>query len=229
MIMKIDLHCHSEASTDCLSPLTEFPARCREQGLRVQAITDHNEVWGAQKLREIVAAETGAETPLTIIVGEEVSTRDGEIIGLFLEEKIPRDLSAAETVARIREQNGLVLLPHGFDPLKSGRLHPDALEEIAGEIDIVEIFNARISFPRYNRKAAEWARHHQAPASAGTDAHRLEDVGAAWTETPERPIEQPVDLLAALQEGRVKGEWTHPVLAFIQKKIGQWRVRLQNG
>jgi predicted metal-dependent phosphoesterase TrpH len=117
-LMKVDLHCHSEASADCVTPIPLMPERCLERDIRVQAITDHNEIWGAQKLRDLVAAE---QLPLTIIVGEEVSTREGEIVGLFLEEKIEAGLSPEETVARILEQGGLVLLPHGFDPLKRFR------------------------------------------------------------------------------------------------------------
>ena len=117
--MKIDLHCHSEASADCSTPLELFPARCRERGVWVQAITDHDQIWGAQKLQEMVEEEKikKAGFPLTIIVGEEVSTLYGEIIGLFLKEKVPAGMSPKETVAAIKEQGGLVLLPHGFDPL----------------------------------------------------------------------------------------------------------------
>jgi len=102
--MKIDLHCHSEASADCSTPLALFPSRCRERKVWVQAITDHNEIWGAQKLQEMVEEEQGKKTglPLTIIVGEEVSTINGEIIGLFLKERIPAGMSPKETVAAIK-------------------------------------------------------------------------------------------------------------------------------
>lgn len=126
--MRIDLHCHTEASGDCLTPIELFPERLRQQQIQVQAITDHNEVWGALKLQEMVLAATEtADTPhlpLTIIVGEEVTALEGEIIGLFLKKKIPAGLPATEVVARIKDQGGLVLLPHGFDPLKNGHLSP---------------------------------------------------------------------------------------------------------
>jgi predicted metal-dependent phosphoesterase TrpH len=217
--MKIDLHCHSEASADCSTPLTLFPARCRERGVRVQAITDHNEIWGAQKLQEMVEEEKikKAGFPLTIIVGEEVSTIHGEIIGLFLKEKIPAGMSPAETVAAITEQGGLVLLPHGFDPLKRWRLQPAALETIEDEIDVVETFNARISRPRWNQAAVDWAKQHEVPMSAGSDAHTLADIGSAWVEVPVQPIQNPEELLKALGAGVPVGEWTHPVVAFVYK------------
>ena len=217
--MKIDLHCHSEASADCSTPLKLFPARCRERGVWVQAITDHNEIWGAQKLQEMVEEEEikKAGFPLTIIVGEEVSTSHGEIIGLFLREKIPAGLTPKETVAAIKEQGGLVLLPHGFDPLKRWRLQPGALETVEDEIDIVETFNARISRPRWNQAAVDWSRLHDLPMSAGSDAHTLADIGSAWVEVPVQKIQGPQDLLKTLQSGVPVGEWTHPVIAFVYK------------
>lgn len=230
--MKIDLHCHSEASTDCSTPLELFPARCRERGVWVQAITDHNEIWGAQKLQEMVEEEKvkKAGFPLTIIVGEEVSTTHGEIIGLFLKEKIPAGMSPRETVAAIKEQGGLVSLPHGFDPLKRWRLQPVALGTVEDEIDIVETFNARISQLRWNQAAVDWAKVHNVPMSAGSDAHTLADIGSAWVEVPVQYIRNPQDLLGALQSGVPVGEWTHPVVAFAYKlwdrSLRRFRARI---
>lgn len=152
-----------------------------------------------------------------IIVGEEVTTREGEIIGLFLEEKIPTGLSPEEVVSRIREQGGLVLLPHGFDPLKAHRLSPAARERIADDIDIVEVFNARVSHPRRNTQASQWAAERDLPASSGTDAHIVSALGTSWVETPERDIDGPGALLEALRAGTVSGTWTHPVAAYAYK------------
>ncbi|HET9590613.1 MAG TPA: PHP domain-containing protein [Anaerolineales bacterium] len=217
--MKIDLHCHSEASHDCSTPLDLFPARCRERGVWIQALTDHNEIWGAQKLQEMVEEEKvkKAGFPLTVIVGEEVSTINGEIIGLFLKERIPAGMSPKETIDAIREQGGLVLLPHGFDPLKRWRLQPAALETVADEIDIVETFNARISRPRWNQAAVDWSQLYGLPMSAGSDAHTLADIGSAWVEAPVQHIQTPQDLLGALESGVPVGEWTHPVIAYAHK------------
>ena len=217
--MKIDLHCHSEASPDCSTPLVLFPARCRQRGVWVQAITDHNQIWGAQKLQEILEEEKvkKAGFPLTIIVGEEVSTTHGEMIGLFLKETVPAGMSPKETVAAIKEQGGLALLPHGFDPLKRWRLQPTALETVADQIDIVETFNARISELRWNQAAVDWAKLHNLPMSAGSDAHTLADIGSAWVEVPVQSIQNPQDLLRALKSGVPVGEWTHPVIAFVYK------------
>lgn len=222
--MRIDLHCHTEASSDCKTPLSRVLARARAKGIGVQAVTDHNEIWGAQKLQTFAGAQDGLEVP-TIIVGEEVSTCEGEIIGLFLSECIPAGLSPEETVGRIKAQGGLVLLPHGFDPLKRHRLKPEALARVADDVDIVETFNARISRPRWNRAATVWADERGLLKSAGSDAHTLADVGAAWVEAPDRPIHSPADLLEALRLGAVSGEWTHPLLALTYKV---WDTAYQN-
>lgn len=214
--MKIDLHCHTEASFDCVTPLSRMLKRLRSRGVAVQAVTDHNKIWGAQQLRALAEAQGGPDTP-TIIVGEEVSTTEGELIGLFLETCIPKGLTPEETVSRIKAQGGLVLVPHGFDPLKRHRLRPEALARIAHEVDIIESFNARVSKPRWNEAAAAWAAAHGIAQSAGSDAHTLADLGAAWVETPAAPITGPGELLKALRSGTVRGKWTHPLLAFAYK------------
>jgi predicted metal-dependent phosphoesterase TrpH len=221
--MKIDLHCHTEASWDCITALADIPAQCRRVGIGVQAITDHNEVWGAQRLQEMVVAD--GRSDLTIIIGEEVTTTEGEIIGLFLSEKIEAGLSPEETVRQIKAQNGLVLLPHGFDPLKRYRLQPPALERIAADVDIVETFNARISQPRWNAAAVTWAAERNILMSAGSDAHRLVDIGSAWVEAPLQPVGNAADLRQALRNAQPTGQWTHPVLAFVLKMWEQAQKR----
>jgi len=215
--MRIDLHCHTYVSGDSITPIEDIPARCRERNIAVQAITDHREIRGAQQLKALVEEEADeAGNDLTIIVGEEVKTWEGELIGLFLKERIESGLSPEETVRQIKAQGGLVLLPHGFDPLKLIRLRPEARERIAASIDIVETFNARVSRPRWNRLATEWAAARGKPMSAGSDAHTLDAIGRAWVETPDQPIEGPQDLLVALRQGTPKGTWTHPLLDVVR-------------
>jgi predicted metal-dependent phosphoesterase TrpH len=212
-MMKIDLHCHTEASHDCTTPLQKIIDRCHMTNIQVQAITDHNQVWGALKLQEM----TQGDSALTIIVGEEVSTREGEIIGLFLKERIQPGLSAEETVKRIKAQGGLVLIPHGFDPFKRHRLRPESLERIAKQVNIIEIFNAHVSQPSFNDAALLWASKHNKLKSAGTDAHTAAHVGSAWVETPRTEIHRPEDLLIALSMGKVSGRWRHPAATFVSR------------
>ena len=135
--MRIDLHCHSLASWDSSSPLEDIPKRCLEKSIHVQAITDHNCIWRAQQIQKLALDQN---MPLTIIVGEEISTTEGEIIGLFLTQPIEAGLSPEDSVAEIKKQGGLVLLPPGFDPLKRWHLKSEALQRITPSIDIVETF-----------------------------------------------------------------------------------------
>jgi predicted metal-dependent phosphoesterase TrpH len=222
--MRIDLHCHSEASPDSSSPFIDIANRCVEKEISVQAITDHNCIWGAQELQQYVNARS--DLPLTIIVGEEISTTEGELIGLFLTKKVEAGLPPGETVSKIKEQGGLVLLPHGFDPLKRWHLKMEARKKISSSIDIVETFNSRISRPYWNRAAARWAEEQGVVMSAGSDAHTVADVGNAWVEVPARPIRSPQDLLSALAEGTPMGVWTHPVIAFLYKMVDRTRRKI---
>jgi predicted metal-dependent phosphoesterase TrpH len=226
--MKIDLHCHTEASPDSSTPLGMVLRRCRERKVRIQAITDHNVIWGAQQLQDLQINETGIDhPPVSIIVGEEISTSEGELVGLFLKEKIEAGLSPEQTVDRIHSQGGLVLLPHGFDPLKRFRLKTVAVERILRQIDIVETFNARISRPRWNQAAVTWAQQYGLPMSAGSDAHTIADIGSAWVEVPLCEVHTPQDLLDALQGGIPVGQWTHPLVAYLHKLWDRIRRRIR--
>lgn len=218
-VMRMDLHLHTEVSHDCRTPLRDIPGWMLRTNTRAIAVTDHDQQRGGPQLQQIIR-DMGLDDRLSVIPGEEVTTSEGELIGLFLQERIEPKLSPEETVRQIKAQGGLVLLQHGFDPLKRYRLRPEATERIADDIDIVESFNSRLSRHHWNRVAAQWGKERGLPLSAGSDAHTLRDIGEAWVETPFRLIHTPEDLLAALREGVVAGRWTHPMQAFGLK---QWR------
>jgi predicted metal-dependent phosphoesterase TrpH len=225
--VKIDLHCHTEASPDSSTPFAAIPPRCREQGIAVQAVADHGTIEGALQVKVVAEAEVeaGAAGP-TIIIAEEIRTPEGELIGLFLEENIPNGLSPEETVERIQAQGGLVLLPHGFDPLKPSRLKPSARLRIVDAIDIVETFNTHVSWNGWNRAAEAWALVRGLPTSAGSDAHSLAAIGSAWSEVPDQPIHTPQDLLDALEKGTTGGRWTHPLAVSLQTLWDRVRRRI---
>jgi len=159
-------------------------------------VADHNTVAGALKLREIA--------PFKVIVAEEVLTVVGEIMGLFLSEKIARGLSAQETISRIRNQGGLIAIPHPFG--RSLRWHPSVLTsaEILSQVDIIEAFNSRTPFSGSIRRAAMLAKEQGKPASAGSDAHTLGEIGRAYVEMPE--FDGPDDFLKSLAQGRICGQ-----------------------
>jgi predicted metal-dependent phosphoesterase TrpH len=174
----VDLHCHTNASFDSLSPPAAVVRAAARRGLTHLAITDHATLDGA------LAARDAAPDDLTVIVGQEVSTSAGDMIGLFLQAPVTAGMSPAETSTAIREQGGLVGLPHPFDRYRGsgawGR-SADELAELAGLIDYVEGWNARIMVGNGNLVAAEFAHAHELPAVAVSDAHTVMEVGVAYT------------------------------------------------
>ncbi|MFC4638659.1 PHP-associated domain-containing protein [Deinococcus hohokamensis] len=217
--MRLDLHCHTEVSHDCRTALRDIPGWMLRTNTRVIAVTDHDEQRGGPALQAIIR-DMGLDDRLSVVPGEEVTTAEGELIGLFLHERIPPSLTPEDTVREIKAQGGLVMLQHGFDPLKRYRLRPEATARIADQVDIVETFNSRLSRHHWNRVAADWAAARRLPACAGSDAHTLRDIGEAWVEAPFSVIHTPEQLLATLRQGQVAGHWTHPVYAYGRK---QWR------
>jgi len=168
----VDLHMHTEWSHDCSTPAADLLDHAEQIGLGGIAVTDHNVFGGA-----LEAVELARGRDLIVIPGEEVKTDgQGEVIGLFLDEEIPRGMSFAETIEAIREQGGLVYLPHPFD-----RLHaipdPATLHRHVAEIDVFEVFNARLLRDSFNDEALRFARKYRLLQGAGSDAHVLQGVG----------------------------------------------------
>ncbi len=170
---RVDLHIHTCYSPDSLTRLEEVIAAAARRGLAALAITDHDAVDGALALARIAS--------FPVIVGEEIETGDGEIIGLFLKEFIPPRLGPAETVARIRRQGGVVYVPHPFDHHRFPLREP-TLQALASEVDLVEVLNARVSNAAFNARAASFARQHNLPGGAGSDAHSPGEIGRAYVE-----------------------------------------------
>jgi predicted metal-dependent phosphoesterase TrpH/glycosyltransferase involved in cell wall biosynthesis len=192
----VDLHMHTTWSHDCSIEVDDLLDHAQAEGLGAIAVTDHNVLGGA-----LEAVEKARGRRLIVIPGEEVKTAtEGEVIGLFLEEEIPRGMSFAETVAAIRAQGGLVYVPHPFD-----RLHaiPDAatLHRHLGEIDIFEVYNARLLFEGYNVEALRFARKYNLTAAAGSDAHVLQGVGTGAVRM--RRFQGPEEFLLSLRSADI--------------------------
>jgi predicted metal-dependent phosphoesterase TrpH len=192
----VDLHMHTEWSHDCSIPVPELLEHAETIGLGGIAVTDHNAFGGA-----LEAVELARGGDLVVIPGEEVKTdSQGEVIGLFLEQEIPRGLSFADTLAAIREQGGLVYLPHPFD-----RLHaipdPATLHRHLAEIDVFEVFNARLLRDSFNDEALRFARKYRLLHGAGSDAHVLQGVGTGAMRM--RRFEGPEEFLLSLRSAEV--------------------------
>jgi predicted metal-dependent phosphoesterase TrpH len=219
----VDLHCHTKASFDCLSAPGALVRAAADRGLTHLAITDHDRIDGALEARELAPAD------LTVLIGEEVKTRDGDLICVFLHEAIPPGLSADETIAAAREQGALVGIPHPFDRFRGSLLREAEMERLGGAVDWVETHNARV-VGRGNEEADAFARVHGLPGVAVSDAHSILEVGVAYTALDGDPS-TPDGLLAALAQvqlvpGRaslVVRAWT-PLAKAVQRARGNRRV-----
>jgi predicted metal-dependent phosphoesterase TrpH len=173
-LIDVDLHMHTDHSHDCATPVEVLLASARAQGLGAIAVTDHNEISGALEAR--AQAEAAG---VRVIVGEEVKTAgQGEVIGLFIEEKIPRGLTLGETVAEIKRQGGLVYVPHPFDRMHSVPDYEHLLT-ILDDVDALEVFNPRVAIGAFNDEAARFAAKYRILAGAGSDSHVAQGLGSA--------------------------------------------------
>ena len=195
-LIEVDLHMHTDHSNDCATPVDVLLATARDVGLGAIAVTDHNEISGAHD-----AAAKAAEYGIKVIVGEEVKTADqGEVIGLFINEKIPRGMTLDETIAEIRRQGGLVYVPHPFDRLHSVPDYEHMLA-IVSDIDAIEVFNPRIAIPAFNEEAVRFASKYRIVGGAGTDAHVAQGLGAVRIRM--RDFDGPEEFLESLRDADI--------------------------
>jgi predicted metal-dependent phosphoesterase TrpH len=208
---------HTDHSPDCATPVEILLSTAKERGLGAIAITDHNEVSGALEAR---ARANG----IKVIVGEEVKTADqGEVIGLFIEEKIPRGMSLQETIAEIHRQGGLVYVPHPFD-----RMHavPDYehLLTVVEDIDAIEVFNPRVAFSAFNEEAARFAGKYRIVPGAGSDSHVAQGLGSVRVRIHD--FDGPAEFLEAMRDADITRK--HKNLVYVQAlKFIQTKTRPQ--
>ncbi len=213
--IRADLHSHTHFSKDGLTTPEEFVRRNVAAGLDCIAVSDHNNIEGARAVERLA--------PFRVIISEEIKSTEGEIIGYFLNDPIPRDLTPEETVRAIKEQRGLVGVPHPFDRARSSPLKTSALLRILPDVQILETYNARNLLQRDNRRAAAFAAAHSLIPSAGTDAHWGPEVGNTWVEMPD--FDDRDAFLEALRAGQIHGHAASPIVHLMSTlaKI-RWRL-----
>jgi predicted metal-dependent phosphoesterase TrpH/glycosyltransferase involved in cell wall biosynthesis len=215
-----DLHLHTSWSHDCSIPVEELLDHAESIGLGAIAVTDHNRFGGAEE-----AVELARGRDLVVVPGEEVKTDgQGEVIGLFLREEIPRGLSFADTIAAIRAQDGLVYLPHPFD-----RMHaiPDArtLHRHLADIDVFEVYNARLLRESFNDEALRFARKYDLTMAAGSDAHVLLGVGAGAVKM--RAFNGPEEFLVSMRSAEILRRPKSLIVQQVQKWAAQAKERVR--
>jgi glycosyltransferase involved in cell wall biosynthesis len=212
-LIDVDIHMHTDHSPDCATPVEVLLATARAEGLGAIAVTDHNEVSGALDAQRKASG-------IKVIVGEEVKTAtQGEVIGLFLQEKIPRGLTLEQTIAEIRRQGGLVYVPHPFDRLHSVPDYEHMLA-ILDEIDAIEIFNPRVAISSFNEEAVRFAAKYRLTAGAGSDAHVAAGLGSVRLRM--RDFDGPEEFLESLRDAEIQTKPTSLIyvqaLKFIETK-----------
>lgn len=217
MIYKVDLHTHSIISPDGGISAKKYREIFDLGILDCVAITDHNEMRFAKKMQE----EFGEK----IIVGEEITTTEGEIIGLFLEKKIPGGLSAKETVVQIKLQNGLIYIPHPFETFRKG-IQQSTLEEIVKDVDIIEGFNGRGKWRGKADEASKFAHMHGIPMAASSDAHGYMGIGFTYSKLKKMPERKLLKKL--LLEGEMEKEYA-PLISYLTPFVNKVKNKIVLG
>lgn len=199
-MLKADFHIHSAYSMDCQMSPDEIIKRCLETGINCIAITDHGTVEGALEVKRLA--------PFPVIVGEEILTPHGEIMGLFLKETIPSNITVEQAIAGIRAQDGLVCLPHPFDIMRGLKLNRREIDELAGQTDVIEVFNARSLNPA--TRARNLARKHGLPGTAGSDSHSPGEIGSTYVDMP--VFDGRDSFLEALKNARLHTHRSNPLV-----------------
>ena len=204
--VRIDLHVHTRHSHDSAAPVSSVLQRCRDCGLGMVAVTDHDSIRGGLEARERADG-------FQVIVGEEIKSSQGDIIGLFLEQPVPPRLSPSETVKRVKAQGGLVGVPHPFDRIRPTAMGRRALLEILPWVDFLEGYNAHTMLSVDNRRGVDFAEEHSLPVVACSDSHSALELGRTYTEVPGEELDgTPEGLMRGIRAGMCVGRRPNPLL-----------------
>lgn len=214
---KVDLHSHTIYSKDCLTRPEDAIARARSLGLNKVAITEHNNLAGALRAKELA--------PDLVIVGEEIMTTHGELIAYFVQEEVPRDLSPQETIRRLREQGAVISIPHPLDSLRNSAMGLASVLEVIDQVDAIEVRNARCVRPQDNLAALALAQEHSLLSTAGSDAHIPFELGHCYMEMPEFE-DDPESFIDALQSAKPVGKES-PFWPHLMSTWAKWRKRIK--
>lgn len=215
MKWRVELHTHTHWSKDCVVRFETILAMIEKRGVDRIAITDHNTAEGALRMRQMA--------PDRVIVGEEIMTNQGELLGYFVKETIPPGLSPDETIKRLRDQGAVISVSHPFDRLRKGAWHEADLLRIVDRVDAIETFNARCIFPEDNRKAAVFAEKHGLPGTVGSDAHSRGEYGHATLLMDE--FQDAEGFLESLQAAQAAGRYSS-VMVHVHSKTAKWAKKL---
>ena len=211
-MIKLEFHCHTHASKDSITRPADLVSAAHRKGIDRVVVTDHNSIAGAQVAYAI--------DPELIIVGEEIMTTNGEILAAFVTEEIPAYLTPQETIRRLKEQGAFISVSHPFDEMRKGGWKEDDLLEILPFVDAIEVYNSRCMFPRFNRRAREFAEKHNIPGTVGSDAHAAFELGRSLLLLDQ--FAGPEGMRAVIRRAKVKVKsspwWVHFISRYASSK-----------
>jgi predicted metal-dependent phosphoesterase TrpH len=211
-VYKVELHCHTYHSADSIMLPEQILRICDERAVDRIAITDHNSIAGA--------LEAAALAPDRVIIGEEILTTEGELLGYFMQEQIPKGLEPMQAIKRLQEQGAVISVSHPFDLTRGCRWNPETLERISPHLDMLEVLNARTWTDQPNRLAQELAERVNLPGAAGSDAHAPIEVGRATLAMP--AFSDAASFRQALPDARIQGRRSIP-LVHLTSRYAVWR------
>jgi hypothetical protein len=222
--LRADFHSHSHYSRDSVINPQSFVDNCVRKGVTCIAVTDHNEIEGAFVIQKLAAERAAGK--LKVVIGEEVKTAEGEIIGLFLKELVARGMSPEDTIDAIHAQGGLAVIPHPYDVFRRSVLTDEAIERVKTRVDAIEGFNCRNILAKHDQKARDTAAAVDKPITLGTDSHSPWELGGASLEIDD--FETPEEMLSSLRGGRIVGGRSLPMVHWLSTyaKI-RWRLGLK--
>ena len=212
---QVELHSHTLWSKDCVVNFDAIIRLCEQRNIDRIAITDHNLAQGALAMQKLA--------PDLVIVGEEIMTDRGEILGYFMQESIPAGLTPDETIKRLREQGAVISVSHPFDRLRKGAWHEADLLRIIDKVDAIEIFNARCMYADDNVKALQFAEKHALTGTVGSDAHSRIEYGRALAQM--QPFEGASDFLMALRAAQHLNRYSS-WFVHLNSKTAKWAKKL---
>jgi len=197
-MLKVEFHCHTNASKDSLTKPSDLITAARKNGIDRLIITDHNSIAGAKAASLL--------DPELVIIGEEIMTTRGEILASFVTDEIPARLTPKETIKRLKDQGAFISVSHPFDELREGGWQENDLLDILPDVDAIEIYNSRCMFPRFNRRAKEFAVKHNLAGTVGSDAHAAFEVGRSVLLLD--PFTGPQEMRAVIRRGIPQVKWS---------------------
>jgi predicted metal-dependent phosphoesterase TrpH len=213
-IIKTEFHCHTCYGKDSLIKIQDLVIASEKKGIQKLVITDHNMISGALQAQKL--------DPYRFIIGEEIMTQQGELLGIFIKEKIPASLSALKTIELLRSQGAFISVSHPFDAFRRGHWEVNDLLKIISYIDAIEVFNSRCLLPQFNTRARVFSQLNKLLGTVGSDAHSIGEVGKATLSLPDfvdaTSLKQALSL--AQPHVQLSGPWVH-----LYSRYSSWRKR----